>query len=294
MFSGSRLFDAVAICTGRYDTPHIPPIKGLETYTGRYEHSKDYSSPEIYEGQHVLIVGAHASGTDLLIDLCEHGVKADISHRRPEPKVGLTPGVFQYAEPVLFEGDVVYFKGDDEGHRFDVIIFATGYDTNLQYLDPDCLIETDVIPRPLYKFAINPKYPTMAIFNQCVFVAPFPFCEYQALYFRQILLEDIKLDCYEERLEEAWNLVKRKPDLHLKYQYGLHLEQFEYNKDLADMCGILLELENDMEALSRLYDSVGNDRGVNPSTYRNKEYEYERESGDYKMIEDWNLLETRI
>ena len=290
MFSGSRLFDAVAVCSGRYDTPHIPQIEGLNSYTGKFEHSKEYSSPELYEGQHVLVVGAHASGTDLLIDLCEHGVKADISHRRPEPKLGLPPGAVQYPEPILFEGDYVYFKGDDKRYKFDVIIFATGYDTNLQYLDPECLIETDVIPRPLYKFAINPKYPTMAIFNQCCFVAPFPFCEYQALYFRGILLGHVKLDSFEELSSKAWELVKRKPDLHLKYQYSLHLDQFEYNKDLAEICGILLELENDMDALCDLYDRVGKDRSANPSTYRNKEYGFERESGGFNLIQDWNCV----
>jgi hypothetical protein len=282
------LFDAVAVCTGRYDTPHIPAIKGLDSYSGKYEHSKDYASPEVYDGKHVLIVGAHASGTDLLIDLCEHGVRADISHRRPEPKVGLPTGVIQYNEPVLFEGDLVYFKGDNKGHKFDVIIFATGYGTNLQYLDPECLIETDVLPRPLYKFAINPKYPTMAIFNQCVFIAPFPFCEYQALYFRDLLLGEITLDSYENILAEARSLLMRKPDLHLKYQYGLHLEQFEYNKDLARLCGIQLEQEHNMDSLCQLYDSVGKDRSVNPATYRNKEYEFDRESGMFSLTEDWN------
>ena len=288
--SGSRLFDAVAICTGRYDTPHFPTISGLDAYTGKYEHSKDYASPEFYEGKHVLIVGAHASGTDLLIDLCEHGVRADISHRSPEPKLGLPLGVVQYNEPILFDRDTVYFKGDAEGHKFDVIIFATGYDTNLQYLDPECLLETDVLPRPLYKFLVNPKYPTMAVFNQCCFIAPFPFCEYQALYFRKILLGELKLESYEDLLSEAWTLTKRKPDLHLKYQYGLHLDQFEYNKELAGLCGILLELENDMDALSNLYDRVGRDRAAGPATYRNKEYELDEGSGMFKMTKDWNLL----
>ena len=253
-------------------------------------HSRGYVRPEHYTGLHVLVIGGNFSATDLVIDLCRHGVRADISHRKPEPKLGLPAGVIQYNEPVLFEEDKVYFRGDDVGYRFDVIIFGTGYryGGNLHFLAPECQVETDELPRPLHKFLINPKYPTMAILNQVGHVASFPLCEYQAIYFQKLLLGDIELGSYVDVLSQAWSLTKRKPGWALKRQYWLNLDQYEYNKSLATESGLEREPANDHAAHYQLYDIVGIDRLTNPSTFRNKEYEFDEETGVYKMTEDWN------
>ena len=284
-FSGNSEFDAVAVCTGRYDRPHIPTIDGFNLYSGKYIHSKAYSMPEDFNGSHVLVVGAHASGIDLTLDLFEHGVKVDISHRKPEP-ASLSPQITQFKEPVRFEKDHVYFKNDDTGYKFDMIIFATGYDRNLEYLHPDCLLDTDILPRPLYNFIINPHYASMALFNQCSMIAPFPFSEYQAMYFRDILLGKIELGETQQLIEDSAKSIKRLPLEPLKYQYYLGLNQFQYIKKLADQCGVIVNKENDMEALYNLYDVVVKDRTRNPSKYRNKEYDFCKESNTFKMVKN--------
>ena len=287
-FSGKSVFDAIAVCTGHYDKPHIPPINGMNLYSGKYIHSKEYSVPEEFTGSHVLIVGAHASGVDLTLDLYEHGINVDISHRRPEP-VPLLPQIRQFNEPVRFDKDYVYFKDGNRGYKFDVIIFATGYDTNLEFIHPKCLLETDILPRPLYNFMVNPHYTSMALFNQCARIAPFLFSEYQALYFRDILLKKIILADNQVLLNDSMKLTQRLPSKRLKYQYDLDLGQFKYYRNLAQQCGMILEGENDMQALYNLYDVVSQDRAMNPSNYRNKEYTFIKEMNTFKMIKDWNV-----
>ena len=269
-----RVYDAVAVCSGRYDIPHFPTIPGLPTYTGHYIHSKEYADASPFLNQHVLLVGAHASGMDLLLDLAKSGVKVDVSHRRPEPISGLPEEAEQYPEPIEFEDDLVYFKGCEEGYKFDTIIFATGYETSLGFLDPACMLETDVLPRPLYRYTLNPQYPTMAIFNQAVKIAPVLFSEYQALYFRDVLLGKIELGTSEKLTKEANDIVMERDDRPLKYRYQLDLEQFEVNKYFANSCKVPLEGQHNMDALCEFYDRVGKDRARNPSQYRDREYTF--------------------
>ncbi|MFB6848613.1 flavin-containing monooxygenase [Streptomyces sp. NPDC056373] len=56
---------AVVVATGRCHTPHIPPWPGRSTFTGTLLHSAHYRSPAPYRGQHVLVIGAGNSGTEI-------------------------------------------------------------------------------------------------------------------------------------------------------------------------------------------------------------------------------------
>ncbi|MFE6623972.1 flavin-containing monooxygenase [Streptomyces sp. NPDC008086] len=56
---------AVVVATGRCHTPNIPDWPGRSTFTGTLLHSAHYRSPAPYRGQHVLVVGAGNSGTEI-------------------------------------------------------------------------------------------------------------------------------------------------------------------------------------------------------------------------------------
>lgn len=56
---------AVVVATGRCDTPNIPDWPRRSTSTGTLLHSAHYRSPAPYRGQHVLVVGAGNSGTEI-------------------------------------------------------------------------------------------------------------------------------------------------------------------------------------------------------------------------------------
>lgn len=62
-------FDAVAVASGHFDVPYVPPVRGMEDWNRAYPevitHSKFYRKPEDYAGMKVIVVGNSASGVDI-------------------------------------------------------------------------------------------------------------------------------------------------------------------------------------------------------------------------------------
>lgn len=60
-----KTYDAVMICSGRYNKPLMPKIAGQEHFEGAILHSQAYRSSEKFRGKRVLIVGAGPSALDM-------------------------------------------------------------------------------------------------------------------------------------------------------------------------------------------------------------------------------------
>jgi cation diffusion facilitator CzcD-associated flavoprotein CzcO len=81
----------LVMATGIWSAPVRPHIPGEATFSGQVIHSRDYRNPRPFEGQRVLVVGVGNSGTEIAVDLAEHGVETAISVRTgvafaPEPR----------------------------------------------------------------------------------------------------------------------------------------------------------------------------------------------------------------
>lgn len=63
------------MATGRCHTPNLPQWPGRSTFTGTLLHSAQYRSPALYRGQHVLVVGAGNSGTEIASVLAGTGAE---------------------------------------------------------------------------------------------------------------------------------------------------------------------------------------------------------------------------
>lgn len=77
------VFDAVAVCTGRYDTPYIPDIEGLSTFTGDVCHSAAYRDAARYRGKRVVCVGLGESGAAICNQLSIVAASTTAVARRP-------------------------------------------------------------------------------------------------------------------------------------------------------------------------------------------------------------------
>ncbi|NXA34111.1 FMO4 monooxygenase, partial [Eudromia elegans] len=80
----SHVFDAVMVCTGRYQEPLLPlaSFPGIDTrFKGRYLHSREYRDPEGFRGKRVLVVGLGNSGGDISVELSRAAAKVFISTR---------------------------------------------------------------------------------------------------------------------------------------------------------------------------------------------------------------------
>ncbi|QBJ98075.1 NAD(P)/FAD-dependent oxidoreductase [Rhodococcus sp. ABRD24] len=77
-----RDYRGVIYAGGQQWHPFIPDVPGLESFTGRAIHSKDYRSISEFEGKRVLVIGAGNSGVDIAVDAANHAEKAFLSTRR--------------------------------------------------------------------------------------------------------------------------------------------------------------------------------------------------------------------
>uniref|UniRef100_A0A671V1L4 Flavin-containing monooxygenase n=1 Tax=Sparus aurata TaxID=8175 RepID=A0A671V1L4_SPAAU len=66
-----HIFDAVMICIGHHCHPNMPlrDFPGIDTFTGKYFHSRDYKSPEEWRNKKAIVVGIGNSGADIAVEL---------------------------------------------------------------------------------------------------------------------------------------------------------------------------------------------------------------------------------
>lgn len=75
-------YDAVAVCSGLHQHPHLPHLPGQETFTGALLHGAQYRRPAQVAGKRVLIVGAGESGADVVAEVSAHAAETVLSLRR--------------------------------------------------------------------------------------------------------------------------------------------------------------------------------------------------------------------
>lgn len=98
----TRDYRGVYSAIGTQWLPQLPEIEGLDGFTGRAIHAREYRSPEEFRGRRVLVVGAGNSGVDIASDAAFHADAAFLSTRRPYyffPKQ-----IFGVALPDLLDG----------------------------------------------------------------------------------------------------------------------------------------------------------------------------------------------
>lgn len=79
--NGTLSCDTLIVATGIWNNPYCPKLPGTETFDGTIMHSNDYRNAKPFEGQRVLVVGSGNSGTEIAVDLSEHGATAGIAIR---------------------------------------------------------------------------------------------------------------------------------------------------------------------------------------------------------------------
>ncbi|XP_050994039.1 flavin-containing monooxygenase 5-like isoform X5 [Labeo rohita] len=79
-----QVFDAVMICTGHHCHPHFPlqDFPGINTFKGKFFHSRDYKNPEEWRGKRVVVIGIGNSGGDIAVELSRMAKQVYLSTRR--------------------------------------------------------------------------------------------------------------------------------------------------------------------------------------------------------------------
>ncbi|XP_068547273.1 dimethylaniline monooxygenase [N-oxide-forming] 4-like isoform X2 [Anas acuta] len=116
----SHVFDAVMVCTGHYQVPHLPlaSFPGIEThFKGRYLHSQQYKDAEAFRGKRVLVVGIGNTGGDIAVELSHVAAKVFLSAR---------------------SNTWVYSRVSDHGFPFDMVS-TTRFNHFLEWLLPSAI-----------------------------------------------------------------------------------------------------------------------------------------------------------
>ncbi|XP_037104902.1 flavin-containing monooxygenase 5-like [Syngnathus acus] len=79
-----HIFDAVMVCIGHHCHPNLPlqDFPGLDTFPGKYFHSRDYKTPEEWRNKKVVVVGIGNSGGDIAVELSRVTKQLYLSTRR--------------------------------------------------------------------------------------------------------------------------------------------------------------------------------------------------------------------
>uniref|UniRef100_A0A8C2H0T4 Flavin-containing monooxygenase n=1 Tax=Cyprinus carpio TaxID=7962 RepID=A0A8C2H0T4_CYPCA len=79
-----EVFDAVMVCTGHHCHPHLPlqDFPGINTFKGKFFHSRDYKNPEEWRGKRVVVIGIGNSGGDIAVELSRMAKQVYLSTRR--------------------------------------------------------------------------------------------------------------------------------------------------------------------------------------------------------------------
>nr|XP_046248400.1 flavin-containing monooxygenase 5-like [Scatophagus argus] len=79
-----HIFDAVMICIGHHCFPNMPlhDFPGIETFKGKYFHSRDYKTPEEWRNKKVVVIGIGNSGGDIAVELSRVTKQLYLSTRR--------------------------------------------------------------------------------------------------------------------------------------------------------------------------------------------------------------------
>lgn len=79
--SGPLAADVLVAASGIWSTPVIPQFAGMDVFNGTIIHSRDYRNAARFRGKRVLVVGAGNSGSEIAVDLQEHGARTSIAIR---------------------------------------------------------------------------------------------------------------------------------------------------------------------------------------------------------------------
>ncbi|KAK7150605.1 hypothetical protein R3I93_011750 [Phoxinus phoxinus] len=79
-----QVFDAVMVCTGHHCHPHLPlkDFPGIDTFKGKFFHSRDYKNPEDWRGKRVIVIGIGNSGGDIAVELSRMAKQVYLSTRK--------------------------------------------------------------------------------------------------------------------------------------------------------------------------------------------------------------------
>lgn len=265
-------FDLLVVASGHYNMPRIPDVKGLSEWKARYSsrvtHSKQYRSPDQFQGQNVLVIGAGVSAMDICKEIngvakntyqSVRGGKFDLPASLLPANVVRLPETAEFtlsdeaqSNEQLEDGQpipgTVVLKDGQALHDIHRVVVATGYITSYPFLPQlhsdtapiseageDILVTSDgVMAHNLHRDIFYINDPTLAFVGVPYYVATFSLFDFQAQLLARVFAGKARLPSREEMRSEYEERVKEKGlgrSFHSLHEPG---REVEYVQSLAD------------------------------------------------------------
>jgi thioredoxin reductase len=228
----SEQFDAICVANGHYSEMYIPNnIPGLSSHTFPIMHSRTYREPHHYRDKCVIVVGASHSGADICGELASVAKQVILSMKEEQLKefeyllnllrksgkqvcTDYLSSTFSTVSPIEYiDKDTVYFK-NQISIKPDLIIFATGYDYRIPFLQGKLQVDLDRLFQnryvyPLYKQIFHAHFPngTLSFLVIPYRIVPFPLAEFQSHLIARVLCGKISLPSRDEMIYEIDHLL---------------------------------------------------------------------------------------
>ncbi|XP_064466652.1 uncharacterized protein LOC135377864 [Ornithodoros turicata] len=257
-------FDAVMICTGRYSTPMVPPLPGIEKYAGRVTHSHDYRTAHSFTGETVLVLGAGPSGIDISLEIATVAKRVYLCHNQlSQLKKDFPATICQEAGILRFDGGHTVVLKNGKTISATCVVLCTGYKMTYRFLSAECRVTTDEnVVFPLYKHMFHADFPSLAFIGLPMRVIPFLVMDYQNRFFLSALDGSVKLpSCSDMRLQATIDLENHINAGHAKRHFHClpNRKMWNYLEDIANICG----LHKVPQYVKDLYDITSKEREYN-------------------------------
>jgi hypothetical protein len=186
----------------------------------------------------VAVLGTGASGADIVQELlpevaslwwCGFDDSEDHARIRRRPM------------PTRFTEDGLVFEGEilPETVELDAVVYCTGYEYRLPFLDERIVRARDNHVAPLYRQILPPDSPTLGMIGLPFLVVPFPLYTMQARWFVRSLLGQLSLPGTIEMHEtiKAEEKKLRDEGVKTRHMHRLGDRQEAYYNELAQECG---------------------------------------------------------
>lgn len=228
-------FDVVAVCNGHFSKPRVIDIKGADRFLGAKIHSHNYRRAETFKGKRIAILGISASGADIVQEVVTEANEVlwcGFDSEEDRGRVRCRPLPSSISESQL------HFDESNESITVDAILYCTGYEYHLPFLDQSLVQVNDNFVSPLYQDIIPPSWPRLGLIGLPFLVVPFPLYAMQARWFVRtidggVALPDAEIMVAESEAEKSALLAAGVKQRHL-HRLG-DLQEGYYNR-LARQC----------------------------------------------------------
>ncbi len=160
-------FEKVVVATGRFQSPVIPPVPGLDTFASSAGviSTYQYRGHEPYCGKRVLVAGGAISALEIAAELAQLGAtRVIVTQRRQRYLPLVAEGLITVRPWIESITDTTVTFADGNAEEFDGIVFGTGFDLHLPFLSEDirAIVDLDAVHLDADRYTFHPDLPGLA------------------------------------------------------------------------------------------------------------------------------------